>query len=151
VGPRRRSHDRTRIEEAAGADFREERRVLTNVREHTSEVAVISDRESAANYKTGVVLEWAPGKAKLGREVVAVRLKKLARRLDSSVDKALRTIDVIRHHVVGFGQRWEVLPTQAQVQGQVRTQLPLILYEPRVVGGTEVTKSIGDAASSGIY
>src|SRR5262249_19659669 len=107
----------------------------------TGILAVIGDAISAADYE---VLQAAIGDAESGGEIILVEIVRVlaeavhaGKRHDAC--RAGYRVDGVRVKsalvIVGFPPRGIHVPTDAQVQGQPRTHLPIVLKIPSVIIG----------------
>src|SRR5882672_2179 len=75
-------------------------------------------------------------------EVVSIGTIQLLCGLHRSVRETLRSEDVIAHEPLTFVQRREIFPTETKIDGQVRTELPVILVKHGVACSAEISLAV---------
>src|SRR5216683_1182121 len=135
VGTRRRADDGPRIEETANAGLREEGSVLAHIGIKSSEGAIVQDAKSAAEYGLVSPDTRTVGESNPWAEILLVGVIELADSLDAPVKEAVRPKDIVAQPILGFGNGRKIFPAQAQIDSQIRTNLPVVLDEQGISRG----------------
>ena len=126
---------------AAEAVAGDEGRIVAGLIDDIGVETIVRDAEAAAKNKLAVIFRRTPGKTQPWTEVSPGRVPLLAGINFRSIQQSINGI--IRWHEIGkmsfcFGGRRIVFPAQAKVQGQIWTNLPVVLSEHAIIGRPEI-------------
>ncbi len=70
--------------------------------------------------------------------------------LDAPIKEAICPKDIVAQPILGLGNGRKIFPAEAEIDGQIRTNLPVVLEEQGIGRGAKVALPIGISAGQRI-